>query len=77
MSKQVEFLINLIASVQAGHDGAEAMLREICQNAAKAAPVNDLITIAQCLCTISYASIIARGYECDEQEQEQEDQRWT
>lgn len=49
MSPQIEFLGNVIASARAGREGAITLLREICQEAVKAAPPHDLITMADCL----------------------------
>lgn len=52
MSPQITFLKGLIVTAQGGDDGAIAMLRQICSNAAQQAPVADLITLSQCLVQI-------------------------
>ena len=52
MSPQIAFLSGLITSAKEGSEGAVAMLRSICSNAAQQAPTPDLITIAQCLCQL-------------------------
>jgi hypothetical protein len=43
----MDFMKNVIASAQAGHDAAVRLLRKICSQAAEDAPANDLIAIAQ------------------------------
>ena len=49
MSPQITFLKELITIAQAGDEKAIAMVRDICGDAARQAPLSALIEMAQCL----------------------------
>jgi hypothetical protein len=49
MSQQLDFLKNLLASVQSGNEDAVTLLRQICATAAEQAPVYDLLALGRCL----------------------------
>lgn len=49
MSHQLQWLKNIIGAAQTGNGAALELLRDVCVEAAKAAPVYDLIAIGQCL----------------------------
>jgi hypothetical protein len=57
MSQQIDFLKNVISSVQAGSLGATDLLRQICLSAIEKAPVHGLITLGECLCKLDEEAI--------------------